>query len=104
MQAMGSHPEGVMASDTVSVPRPTTPEAHRTTNVTTGNKSKRYSLVIPEDLYREVERLANEEQTTVVDLLRRFIKLGLLITRVQQDPTGAVIIREGSRERELIIL
>ncbi len=93
-----------MASDTATRPDRTMPEQHLTTKVTAGTKAKRYSLVIPDDLYREVERLANEEQTTVVDLLRRFIKLGLLITRVQQDPTGAVIIREGSRERELIIL
>ncbi len=93
-----------MAADTVTRAEPTMPEQHRTTKSTTGNKAKRYSLVIPDDLYREVERLANEEQTTVVELLRRFIKLGLLITRVQQDPTGAVIIREGGRDRELIIL
>ncbi len=96
-----------MAGDTLVVP-PSPAAADAPTEKgekgTTGTKSKRYTLVIPEDLYQAVERLASDEQTSVVELLRRFIKLGLLITRVQQDPHGAVILREGSRERELIIL
>lgn len=69
-----------------------------------GNGLKRYHLVLPEDLYREVEHLAVSEQTTFVDVLRRFIKLGLLATRAQATPGSALLIREGDREREIMLL
>lgn len=65
---------------------------------------KRYNLVIPEELYNDVQRIANAEHTTVVDLLRRFIKLGLIATRIAQDSNASLIIREGNREREILFL
>jgi ATP-dependent Clp protease ATP-binding subunit ClpA len=66
--------------------------------------SKRYSLVLPESLYNEVQELSDREQTTVVEVMRRFIKLGLLATRVQATPNASLIIREGDREREILLL
>jgi hypothetical protein len=65
---------------------------------------KRYNLVLPEDLYNEVRRQADEHGTTVVELIRKFIKLGLLAMDVQEDPKSALIIREGDTEREIILL
>jgi hypothetical protein len=64
---------------------------------------KRYNLVLPESLYHEVQSLANKEHTTVIDLLRRFIKLGLLVTKLTQDENASLIIREGDKEREIIL-
>ena len=68
------------------------------------NNLRRYSLVLPEDLFNEVERLADERQVTVVELLRRFIKLGLLAVQIENSPDKALLIREGDRDRELLIL
>jgi ATP-dependent Clp protease ATP-binding subunit ClpA len=65
---------------------------------------KRYNLVLPEDLYQQVQALAERDNTTVVEVLRRFIKLGLLATRVSEAPDSALIIREGGREREILML
>jgi ATP-dependent Clp protease ATP-binding subunit ClpA len=65
---------------------------------------KRYNLALPEDLYAEVQALADRQQTTVVELLRRFIKLGLLVTEVQERRDAALIIREGEKEREILLL
>jgi ATP-dependent Clp protease ATP-binding subunit ClpA len=65
---------------------------------------KRYNLVLPEDLYQQVQALAERDNTTVVEVLRRFIKLGLLATRVTEAPDSALIIREGGREREILLL
>ena len=65
---------------------------------------KRYNLALPEELYAEVQALADRQQTTVVELLRRFIKLGLLATAVQERPDASLLIREGEREREIILL
>jgi len=50
---------------------------------------KRYNLSIPEELFDEVEVIAKSHDTTVVDILRRFIKLGLLATKIQDDENSA---------------
>lgn len=65
---------------------------------------KRYTLVIPQDLYDEVQRLADERQTTVVDLFRRFIRLGLLAMYIQEKPDAALVIKEGDTEQRLLML
>ena len=65
---------------------------------------KRYNLVLPEELFNEVEKIANKRQTTVVDILRRFIKLGLLATQIEESPDGALLIREGNVERQIVFM
>jgi hypothetical protein len=71
-------------------------------NATTG--VKRYNLVIPEVLYDQIQQLAEEEHTTVVDLIRRFIKLGLIAAETAKKPGASLIIREDGRDREIIFL
>ncbi len=68
------------------------------------SQSRRYSLVMPEELFAEVERLAQRQNTTVVDLLRRFTRLGLLAMQIQERPDAALLIREGGVERQLLLL
>lgn len=65
---------------------------------------KRYNLVLPEELFNEVQRIADERQTSVVDILRRFIKLGLLADRIEKSPDSALLIREGNIERQIILV
>ncbi len=65
---------------------------------------KRYNLALPESLFREVVQLANREDTTVLEIIRRSIKLGLLAAKVQQTPGAKLIIREGAAEREIVLL
>ena len=50
-----------------------------------GNKMKRYNLVIPKTLYDAVKKLAEKEGISVVAIFRRFIKLGLLVTKMRAD-------------------
>jgi hypothetical protein len=65
---------------------------------------KRYNLVLPGHLYEEVQTLADEQNTSVLDLLKRFIKIGLLVAKLSQSPDTALIIREGDREREVMFM
>jgi hypothetical protein len=65
---------------------------------------KRFNLVLSEDLLGQVETLAEEEETSVVEMFRRFIKLGLIAAQVQKDPNSALVIREGDHEREILFL
>lgn len=68
------------------------------------SKTKRYNLVLPEDLYDEVKKAAEEKHTTVVEILRQFIKLGLLMTQIENSPEAKILIREGDSEKELILI
>lgn len=61
---------------------------------------KRYSLVVSEHLFNEVQRTAEEEHTSIVDLLRRYIKLGLYIAKMTSNPEVQIIIRKDGREQE----
>jgi hypothetical protein len=65
---------------------------------------KRYSLVLPEDLFTAIQALADQRQTTVVDLIRRFIKLGLIAAKIEDTPGAALIIRDGDSEQQIIFL
>jgi hypothetical protein len=65
---------------------------------------KRYSLVLPEDLFTAIQELADQRQTTVVDLIRRFIKLGLIAAKIEDTPGAALIIRNGDTEQQIILL
>jgi hypothetical protein len=66
--------------------------------------AKRYNFVLPKELYQELQALADHRHTTVVDLLRRFVKLGLLVAKAEESPDMAFILREGDKERELLLL
>jgi hypothetical protein len=67
-------------------------------------QGRRYSLVMPEELFAEVERLAERQQTSVVELLRRFTRLGLLAMELQARPDASLVIREGGTERVVLLL
>ena len=64
---------------------------------------KRYNLVLPYDLYEEMEGVATAEHSTVIDAFKRIIKYGLLAYKVMKDPSSQLIIREGDSEREIVL-
>jgi len=68
------------------------------------NGTKRYTLVLPNSVFEQVQQLANAKQTTIVELLRKFIKLGLVAYEVQEKPDAALILREGNTEKEILLL
>jgi hypothetical protein len=68
------------------------------------SSAKRYNLILPEELYHEVQRAAESRHTTVVEMLRRFVKLGLLVAKAEESPDTAFIIRKGDKEQELVLL
>lgn len=67
-------------------------------------KTKRYNLMLPIGLYDQLHVLAEEQNTVVLELLKRFIRMGLAITELSQSSDARFIIREGDKERELIFL
>jgi hypothetical protein len=67
-------------------------------------KVKRYNLVLPEELFNELQAEAERRQVTVVELLRKYIKLGLLVNRSLDSPDSSLLIREGNAEKEIVII
>lgn len=65
---------------------------------------RRYNLALPEELFAELERVAKKRHTTVVEILRRFVKLGLLAEHIEDTPGSALLIREGSTEKQIMLI
>lgn len=67
-------------------------------------KSKRYNLVIPNELFDEVQRIASERHTTVVDILKQFIRIGLFIEKSNKTSDYSIVIKHGNKEEGIYIL
>ncbi|MBN1993453.1 MAG: hypothetical protein JW953_12200 [Anaerolineae bacterium] len=64
---------------------------------------KRYNLVLPEEMFNEVRKVADEQQTSMVEVIRKFIKLGLMVSEMQESPEMTVFIKRGGGEEQQII-
>lgn len=66
---------------------------------------KRYNLILPEELYEAVQKIAESQHMMIIEVLRKFIKLGILAADIAQDPNSKLIIREtGKMDREILLL
>lgn len=62
---------------------------------------KRYNLDVPVELFEDLRIVAERQHTTVVDVIRRFIRLGLA---VEKTPDSTLYIREGDSFSKIILL
>ena len=67
-------------------------------------EKRRYSLVVPGDLYNEVKAIAGKRDITVAEVFRRFIKLGLLAESIDDDPERTLLIENEGTLREILLL
>ena len=64
---------------------------------------KRYNLSIPKDLYDEVQSMADEEETTVLEIFKRLMKIGFVLYKKQREPDIHFIIRENGKDDKEVI-
>lgn len=64
---------------------------------------KRYNLVLPDDLYDYVERLATTRHESVATTLRKLIKMGLIVLGGDPD-TRVYIQHDDDPPREVIVI
>lgn len=69
-----------------------------------GRTSKRYNVVIPQELFDELQNVADNRGVTAVEMLRKFIKLGILASWIEELPDASLIVRDGDSERELLLI
>lgn len=71
---------------------------------TEDTKTARYNLVLPKDLYNELQSAAKDQGITLVQLLRKFITLGLTMLKImERNPDASIIIEEGEKQTRLLL-
>lgn len=71
---------------------------------TTKKEIKRYNLALPQELFDELQGIAEDQCTTVLEVIKKFIKIGLISVNIQKDPDSKLIIRQKDKERELAFI
>lgn len=64
----------------------------------------RFSLDLPDELMRKVKEVAAERESSANEVLRQFVKLGLLVAELEKNPNSKLIIREGKKESVVILM
>lgn len=62
---------------------------------------KRYNLDLPAELFDSLRAVAEQNNTTVVNVIRRFIRLGLTVEKTHES---TLYIREGDSFSKIILL
>jgi hypothetical protein len=71
---------------------------------TSSSQLKRCTLTLPEELFNQVQQAAAERHTTVLAVLRQYIKLGLLASKIDDlDPDSGVILRIKGTDHRIIL-
>jgi hypothetical protein len=65
---------------------------------------RRYNMLMPQELFDELERVAGEHSVTVMDVMCWAIKLVLILDKIEKSPDTSLIIREKEQERELVLV
>lgn len=70
----------------------------------TKGKTKRYNLVIQQDIFDKVENIADKEGVTTLDMLKRFVRFGLFVSKLKfENGDGLLIRQEGKLDKHLFI-
>ena len=62
--------------------------------------TKRYTFELPIEIYDQLLATAEQNGTSVVEMLRKYIKLGLLATQ----PDTMVLLRTGDSEQPVMLV
>jgi hypothetical protein len=75
----------------------------RKKTVTETARACRLQLSLPKSLMDEIQQRSQEEQTTLLETIKRLIRCGLFVFKTLKDPNKRLFVREEGREVELII-
>lgn len=65
--------------------------------------NKRYNFVLPQELYDEAVQIAQEKGLPLAEVLRRFVKLGINATHIEDTPDVCLVVRKDGTEREVLL-
>jgi hypothetical protein len=55
---------------------------------------KKFTLLLPEVLYEKVRQQAEKQGTSIKEIFRQYLKLGLIASEIEEDENTDLIIRE----------
>ena len=64
----------------------------------------RYNLVLETKIFEVLQELAASKGITFSELMRKFIRLGLLVSALEDEPDSKLIIRTDDTEKEIILI
>lgn len=64
--------------------------------------AKRFNLTLTQDLYNELQAVANRRSITISHVLRQSIKLLLLAIKIEESPTSRLLVEEDGVIREIV--
>ena len=64
----------------------------------------RYNLVLDIGVYAELQEVAASKGITFAELMRKYIKLGLIVSALEDEPGSKLIIRTDDTEKEIILI
>jgi hypothetical protein len=73
-------------------------------------QEQRYTLALPAEIYEELKDQADRRGTTIKELVRQSLKLGLLAIKLEEDPNTGLFIKEklphsdSTRETRLLLI
>lgn len=62
-----------------------------------------YNLKIPTETYDDLKEIAEQEGTTIAELLRKATRLLIFIRSFKDDPDAHLLVKRGDDEREIVI-
>jgi len=63
----------------------------------------RYNLELSTENYENLKKIAEQEGTTIADLLRRATKLLLFVLSIKQDPDARLLVERGDEVQEIVV-
>lgn len=71
--------------------------------VTTTPQKRRFNIIFPEPLLEELQRVSDEEGTSVVETMRRFIRFGVGVRReMGKHPDAEFVIKWNGGETKIL--
>jgi len=61
-----------------------------------------YNLAIPTDTYRNLKKIAEQDGTTIAELMRKAIKWLMFIRTIKLDPEARLLVAQGDDVKEII--
>lgn len=63
----------------------------------------RYNLELPTDIYKRLKNIADQEGTTLADLLRRATKLLLFVRSIKEDPSARLLVERDGEIQQIVL-
>jgi len=67
-------------------------------------KVRRYNMALPETVYEDLRIIADINDVTIAEVLRKYIKLGLIVSEIENTPSIDLVLREEGKPDKTLVL